>query len=164
MRPIRILGLLVLGLIGVVAPRAEGAGPLIKESFTRVFVEPAAFKPTIQAYLAATGGRCSMYFPFPERKLELAAVSSPQISFLIIAGEPAALERFRATQVTFHVTDLDAAVGAATKGGASVIQGRTEVPTGVQARLRFADGLIIEYVEHNDAARRFYTCKPLGIE
>jgi len=36
--------------------------------------------------MAVTGGRCSMYFPFPERKLDLAAVSSPTASFLIIAA------------------------------------------------------------------------------
>jgi len=92
-------------LASLLAARAEAAGPFIKESFTRVFVAPDAFKATVRAYMAVTGGRCSMYFPFPERKLDLAAVSSPTASFLIIAGEPAALERFRATQLTFHVTD-----------------------------------------------------------
>jgi catechol 2,3-dioxygenase-like lactoylglutathione lyase family enzyme len=144
--------------------RVPATPPLIKESFTRIFVAPDAFKPTIRSYLAATGGRCSMYFPFPERGLELAAVSSPAASFLIIAGSEAALERFRETRVTFHVGDLDAALAAARAAGAQLLQDRTVVPTGVQARMRLPDGLVVEYVEHNEAARRFYTCAPLGLE
>jgi predicted enzyme related to lactoylglutathione lyase len=137
---------------------------VIRESFVRVFVAPSAFKATVRAYMAVTGGRCSMYFPFPERGLALAAVSSPTASFLVIAGEAAALEPFRATQVTFHVDDLDVAVDAALEAGATLLQPRTAVPTGVQARLRFADGPIIEYVEHNEAARRFYTDLPIDLD
>jgi predicted enzyme related to lactoylglutathione lyase len=140
--------------------RAEG---FIREAFHRVFVPLDQFKATVRFYMAATQGRCSMYFPFPERKLELAAVSSPQASFLIIAGEPAALERFRSTAVTFHVFDLAAALKAAVGAGAALIQERTVVPTGVQARLRFPDGLIVEYVEHNEAAKRFYQCDALQL-
>lgn len=137
---------------------------VIRESFVRVFVAPDKFVPTIKSYMATTGGRCSMHFPFPERKLELAAVVSPHTSFLIIAGEPDALERFRGTFVTFHVTDLNAAINAATKGGAAVLQQRTEVPTGLQARVRTPDGLTIELVEHNEAARRFYHCRDLPLD
>jgi len=159
----RALALLVALLDGLHAP-AQASEPLIKESFTRIFVAPDAFKPTIRAYMAATAGRCSMYFPFPERGLELAAVSSPRASFLIIAGPEAALARFRETRLTFHVTDLDAALAAADRAGATRLQDRTAVPTGVQARVRLPDGLVIEYVEHNEAAHRFYTCQPLGLE
>ncbi len=142
---------------------AAGEG-FLREVFFRVFVSPGEFKATIASYVAATHGRCSMYFPFPERKLDLAAVSSPKVSFLIIAGEPAALERFRQTPVTFHVYILDEALNAARSAGATIIQDRTDVPTGVQARVRLPDGLVVEYVEHNEAARRFYNCAPLGIE
>ena len=99
---------------------------MIRESFVRVFVAPGAFKATIRSYMAVTGGRCSMYFPFPGRGLELAAVSSPTASFLIIAGEAAALEPFRATQVTFHVDDLDAAVDLAVTAGATLLQPRPQ--------------------------------------
>jgi len=145
-------------------PSADAGADVITESFVRVFVEPAAFKATIRAYMAATGGHCSMYFPFPERGLELAAVSSPAVSFLIIAGDAAALAPFRATQVTFHVDDLDEAIEVAVQAGATLLQPRTAVPTGVQARLRFADGLTVEYVEHDEAARRFYTDQPLDLD
>ena len=99
----------------------------------RIFVTPDKFVPTIKSYMATTGGHCSMHFPFPERKLELAAVTSSHAAFLIIAGEPDALERFRTTAVTFHVFNLDEAIAASTKGGATVLQQRTEVPTGAQA-------------------------------
>jgi hypothetical protein len=155
-------GGLALGLLPHAAPaQADG---FIREAFHRVFVAPDQFKATVKAYMAATQGRCSMYFPFPERKLDLAAVSSPKISFLIIAGEPAALEKFRATAVTIHVYDLEAALTAAQTGGATLVQERTTVPTGVQARVKFADGLVVEYVQHNEAAKKFYTCEPLHLD
>ena len=83
---------------------------------------------------------------------------------LIIAGEPDALERFRATAVTFHVFNLDDAIAAATKGGAVVLQQRSEVPTGAQARVKTPDGLTIELVEHNEAAKRFYNCNDIKFD
>ncbi len=84
--------------------------------------------------------------------------------FLIIAGEADALERFRATAVTFHVFNLNEAIAAATKGGAAVLQQRTEVPTGAQARVKTPDGLTIELVEHNEAAKRFYNCSDVKLD
>ena len=161
------LGMTILGtaIAAFAAPSSFAQeGSVIKESFVRVFVPPDKFVPTIKSYMAATGGRCSMHFPFPERKLELAAVASPHAAFLIIAGEPDALERFRSTFVTFHVTNLDEAITAATKGGATLLQKRTEVPTGLQARVKMPDGLTIELVEHNEAARRFYHCRDLPLD
>lgn len=38
---------------------------------------------------------------------------------------------------------------------AVVLQPVTPVPTGYQTRLRHPDGLIVEYVQHTEAAARF---------
>jgi len=157
-----VSGCVLIGVLSIYS----GAGPadgFIREAFHRVFVPRERFTATVRAYIVATQGRCSMYFPFPERKLELAAVSSPRVSFLIIAGEEAALERFRSTAITFQVTRLDDALKAALAAGATILQERTPVPTGVQARLKFPDGLVVEYVEHNEQAQRFYNCDALHL-
>lgn len=127
----------------------------IKEIQTRVFVAPAALRSVVAFYKALTGGRCSLHFPFPERGLELAAVSSPAASFLVIAGSEAALLPFRATVLTVLVEEIAAVIDELVPLGAVLVQGVTPVPTGYQARLRHPDGLVVEYVQHTAAADRF---------
>ena len=127
----------------------------VLESLTRVFVAPEQLRPTVAAYLALTGGRCSLYFPFPERGLWLAAVSSPTASFLVIAGSEDAIVPLRATQLTLVVDDIHAVASHCAPLGATVLQEVTAVPTGYQTRWRHPDGLVVEYVEHTAAADAF---------
>ncbi|MGO8918685.1 MAG: hypothetical protein ACLQJR_22520 [Stellaceae bacterium] len=127
----------------------------ITEVQTRVFVAAAAFRPAVAFYKALTGGRCSLHFPFPERGLELAAVSSPAASFLIIAGSDADLAPFRPTALTVLVEEIAAVAAQLVPLGAAVLQDVTPVPTGYQMRLRHPDGLVVEYVQHTAAAERF---------
>lgn len=130
----------------------------IREVLTRVFVTPELLRPTVTYYKVLTGGHCSLYFPFPERGLELAAVSSPVASFLVIAGSEEAVEPFRATSLTVVVEDIGAVAEHLVPLGAVEIQPVTPVPTGYQTRLRHADGLVVEYVQHTEAADRFRDC------
>jgi hypothetical protein len=131
------------------------AGLDIKEVQTRVFVAPERFRATVDYYKALTAGRCSLHFPFPERGLELAVVSSAQASFLIIAGAEGAIAPFRSTALTVVVADIAAVAERLVPLGAVVLQRVTPVPTGYQTRLRHPDGLIVEYVQHTAAADRF---------
>jgi len=67
----------------------------VREVQVRLFVPPDRLRETVAFYKALTGGCCSLHFPFPERGLELASVSSPAVSFLIIAGDEANIRPFR---------------------------------------------------------------------
>jgi len=127
----------------------------VREVQTRVFAGPGELRGTVGFYRALTGGRCSLHFPFPERGLELASVSSPTASFLVIAGTDEALAPYRATRLTVLVEDIGAVAAALAPAGAVVLQPVTAVPTGFQTRLRHPDGLVVEYVEHTEAAARF---------
>ena len=127
----------------------------IREVQTRIFVAPERFRATVAYYRALTGGRCSLHFPFPERGLELASVTSPAASFLIIAGSEAALAPFRGTALTVLVDDIERVAERLVPLGAAVLQTVTPVPTGFQTRLKHPDGLTVEYVEHTAAAERF---------
>lgn len=127
----------------------------IREVQTRVFVAPEQFRATVAYYRALTGGSCSLHFPFAERGLELASVSSAAASFLIVAGSAAALAPFRGTALTVLVDDIERVAERLVPLGAAVLQETTPVPTGFQTRLKHPDGLIVEYVEHTAAAERF---------
>jgi hypothetical protein len=127
----------------------------IREVQTRIFVPPDRLRSTVAYYKALTGGHCSLHFPFPERGLELAAVSSEAASFLIIAGTDGALAPFRPTALTVLVEDVAAVTERLVSLGAVVVQAVTAVPTGLQMRLRHPDGLLVEYVQHTAAAERF---------
>jgi hypothetical protein len=127
----------------------------ISEVLTRVFVVSQRFRQTVQYYKALTSGRCSLYLTFPERGLELAAVSSPVASFLVIAGSEEAVAPFRATMLTVTVEDIRSVAEHLVPLGAAELQSITPVPTGYQTRLRHPDGLVVEYVQHTEAADRF---------
>lgn len=127
----------------------------VREVQVRLFVSPDRLREAVAHYKALTGGRCTLHFPFPDRGLELASVSSPAVSFLIIAGDDARLGPFRETKLTMLVEDIDAVAPALLELGARIPQPVTPVPTGFQTRARHPDGLVVEYVQHTEAAGRF---------
>ena len=72
----------------------------VREVQVTLFVPPDRLHETVAFYKAPTGGRCTLHFPFPERGLALASVSSPAVSFLIVAGDVASLLPFRETKLS----------------------------------------------------------------
>ena len=127
----------------------------VREVQVRVFVPTDRLRETVAFYKALTGGRCTLHFPFPERGLELASVSSLAVSFLIIAGDEASLGPFRETKLTMLVYDIETVAPALLALGAEILQPVTPVPTGLQTRARHSDGLVVEYVQHTEAADRY---------
>lgn len=127
----------------------------IREVQTRVFVPPEQFRAAVAHFKALTGGHCSLHFPFPERGLELAAITGPAACFLIIAGVEDKLAPFRATSLTILVDDIEAVAPTLLPLGGEILQPVTPVPTGYQTRARHPGGLIVEYVQHTEAAGRF---------
>ena len=127
----------------------------VREVQVRLFVPADRLHETVAFYKALTGGRCTLHFPFPERGLELASVSSPAVSFLIVAGDEASLSPFRETKLTMLVEDIETVAPALLALGAEELQPVTPVPTGFQTRARHPDGLVVEYVQHTEAADRY---------
>jgi hypothetical protein len=127
----------------------------VREVQVRLFVPADRLREAVAYYKALTGGRCTLHFPFPERGLELASVSSPAVSFLIIAGDDVNLEPFRETTLTMLVEDIEAVAPTLLALGAESLQPVTPVPTGFQTRARHPDGLVVEYVQHTTAADRY---------
>lgn len=124
----------------------------IIEAYIRVFVDPAALARTVSFYERLTKGSQSLRFDYREVGLTLVAVSSGTLSVLIIAGPPAALERFAATPLTLRVDDLDEVRRLLEREGASIVEEPKAVPTGRNMRARHPDGLIVEYVHHGNQA------------
>ena len=127
----------------------------VREVPVRLFVPADRLRETVAHYKALTGGHCTLHFPFPERGLELASVSSPAVTFLIIAGDEANLGPFRETKLTMLVEDIETVAPALLALGADILQPVTPVPTGFLIRARHPDGLVVEYVQHTDAADRY---------
>lgn len=125
---------------------------MILEAYTRVFVEADALDAARDFYRALLGGEETLRFAYPEAGLELAAVSSPRLSVLIIAGAPEKRAVFEATRVTIKVEKLEPFLAVLRKQGAEQIEPVRPTPVGRKTRFRHADGLVVEYVDH-DAAR-----------
>ncbi len=113
----------------------------------RVFPEHGRFEEAVRFYERLTGVALDMDLDVREAGLHIAAVGP----FLILDLDPAVLDRAeqaRQTPVTMIFADLDAAVAAAVTGGAELVAAPFAAPTGRGARIRHADGLLVEYLEH----------------
>jgi hypothetical protein len=121
---------------------------MILEAFTRVFVNAGEINATCAFYQALLGGEETMRFLYPEAGLELAAISSPRLSVLIIAGPAEKRRPFEATRLTIKVEALESALDVLAKTGAKQLEPIQPTPVGRKTRFRHADGLIVEYVDH----------------
>jgi predicted enzyme related to lactoylglutathione lyase len=121
---------------------------MILEAQTRVFVEADALDATIAFYRELLDGDVTMRFPYPEMGLELAAVTSPKLSVLIIAGPAGNRRRFEATRLTMKVEDLETTIAVLAKAGAEQLEPIQPTPVGRKTRFKHPDGLIVEYVDH----------------
>ena len=122
---------------------------MVIETFTRVFVEAERLDATVGFYRALLDGEETLRFALPEAGLELAAVSSKALSVLVIAGPADRRAPFEATRLTIKVDRLDATLPALAAGGAEQLEPVQRTPVGWKTRFRHADGLVVEYVEHD---------------
>jgi hypothetical protein len=80
---------------------------MVLETYTRVFVDADALDRTSAFYRSLLAGEETLRFAYPEAHLELAAVSSRQLSVLIIAGSAEARCPFETTRLTIKVDVLE---------------------------------------------------------
>jgi hypothetical protein len=81
--------------------------------------------------------------------LRLAQVSSAKLSVLIIAGPPERRTPFEATRLTIKVKALDDVLAVLRAQGAEQLEAIQKTPVGRKMRFRHADGLVVEYVDHD---------------
>ncbi|AKJ14832.1 hypothetical protein ABB07_33670 [Streptomyces incarnatus] len=82
---------------------------------------------------------------FSHAGVEVASIGG----FLLVAGDERALAPFREVQSTVLVDDLDGLQALLTAHGGTIVDGPNKVPTGRNATVRHAGGVVIEYVEHS---------------
>jgi predicted enzyme related to lactoylglutathione lyase len=121
---------------------------MILETFARVLVDADALERTCAFYRTLLGGEETMRFAYPQMGLELAAISSPKLSVLIIAGPPEKRRPFEATRLTIKVETLEPVLAVLETAGAEQLEPIQPTPVGRKTRFRHADGLIVEYVDH----------------
>lgn len=126
---------------------------MILETYTRAFVEAEALKPTIAFYRALLGDEETLRFAYPQVQMELAAVSSPPLSVLIIAGAAEARRPYEANRLTVRVDALESVLETLAAAGGERLEPIQPTPVGRKTRFRHIDGLIVEYVD-NVSARR----------
>jgi hypothetical protein len=124
---------------------------MIVETYTRVFVDADALDRTSAFYQALLHGEESLRFAYPETGLELAAVSSPRLSVLIIAGAPENRAPFEATRLTIKVEALEPFLRVLKEAHAEQLEPIQPTPVGRKTRFRHEDGLIVEYVDHSSS-------------
>lgn len=121
---------------------------MILETYTRVFVDADALERNISFYKSLISGEETLRFAYPEVGLELAAVSSPQLSVLIIAGRPDKRAPFETTRLTIKVDRLEPFLEVLKQAGAEQLEPVQTTPVGRKTRFRHNDGLVVEYVDH----------------
>jgi len=122
---------------------------MVLESYVRVFVDADALDRTSAFYRSLLAGEETLRFAYPEAHLELAAVSSPRLSVLIIAGSAAARRPFEATRLTIKVDALEPTLETLAAAGAEQLEPVQPTPVGRKTRFKHLDGLVVEYVDHS---------------
>jgi predicted enzyme related to lactoylglutathione lyase len=122
---------------------------MILETFVRCFVNSDGLDRTVDFYKALLGGEESLRFDYPETGLQIASVSSPHLSVLVIAGAADKRKPFEATRITIKVTCLEDYAALLRTQGAELLDPIQKTPVGRKMRYRHADGLIVEYVQHD---------------
>ncbi len=122
---------------------------MIQETFIRVFVDGDAIDRTIAFYVDLLSGRETLRFAYPDAGLDLAAVSSPKLSVLIIAGPPERRAPFEATRLTIQVDRLEPYADLLIEAGGEQLEPVQKTPVGRKTRFRHADGTVVEYVDHD---------------
>ena len=123
--------------------------PRIIEIYHRIFVPSQQYSSTINFYTFLLDGTKTLEFSDPLTGLDLAAISSPKLSVLIIAGSDEALAPFQETRLTIKLEKMDQALGQWLRQmGAVEVEGLKETPVGRKCRFRHPDGLLVEYVDH----------------
>ena len=121
---------------------------MILEAFTRTFVDAGGLDAAVASYKALLSGDETLRFAYPETGLELAAVSSPKLSVLIVAGPPEKRAPFEATRLTIKVDALEPHLAVLKAAGAEQLEPIQATPVGRKSRFRHPDGVIVEYVDH----------------
>ena len=121
---------------------------MILETFTRAFVDAGALDASVAFYKALLSGEQTLRFADPQTGLEIAAVSSPKLSVLIVAGPPDKRAPFEATRLTIKVDALEPSLAVLKAAGAEQLEPIQQTPVGRKTRFRHPDGLTVEYVDH----------------
>jgi catechol 2,3-dioxygenase-like lactoylglutathione lyase family enzyme len=132
----------------VKSPPAGTEKAMILETFTRAFVDAGALDASVAFYRAVLSGEQTLRFADPETGLELAAVSSPKRSVLIVAGPPEKRAPFEATRLTIEVDALEPFLAVLKAAGAEPLEPIRATPIGRKSRFRHPDGLVVKYVDH----------------
>jgi catechol 2,3-dioxygenase-like lactoylglutathione lyase family enzyme len=127
---------------------------MILEAFTRALVDAGSLDASVAFYKALLSGEQTLRFADPKTGLELAAVSSPNLSVLIIAGPLEKRAPFEATRLTIKVDALEPFVAVLKTAGTEQLEPIQATPVGRKTRFRHPDGLIVEYVDHTASSAR----------
>ncbi|MFC8528731.1 VOC family protein [Nocardia sp. NPDC057227] len=118
---------------------------MILKTYARLFVTD--LDRALPLYEKLAGRAADLRFGF--EAAELAAVGD----LLLIAGPPAATDRYRDTVGPLIVADLDALLALLAEAGATVTHGPEESATGRFLYARHPDGALVEYVEWSTEVR-----------
>ncbi|MBJ6135411.1 hypothetical protein JAU75_21435 [Ochrobactrum sp. Q0168] len=127
---------------------------MILETYLRVFVDPSALENTIAFYRSLLSGEVSLHFVDPGNELELVAISSQKLSVLIIAGHYDKRAPFELTRLTVKVDRLENAIEVLMSIGAVQLEQIQQTPVGRKMRFQHADGMVVEYVDHDGSAAK----------
>ncbi|TQM29707.1 VOC family protein [Nocardia bhagyanarayanae] len=117
----------------------------ILKTYARLFV--ADLDTALPIYESIVGAPTDLRFGFEQA--EIAAVGD----FLLIAGSPEHIDRYRSTVGPVIVDDLDQLIAQLTASEAVVTGGPFTSETGRFAYLRHPDGTDVEYVEWSPEVR-----------
>ncbi len=115
--------------------------------FDRVYVEPQDLPGLLRSYIDFYGAKPTIRFTMPALEMNVIGLESPSANFSIVSAPADALDPFRETGQTILVADIAAALASIEAAGGTVVQQKTPVPPGFQARGQLPGGPVIEFAQ-----------------
>lgn len=134
-------------------PSFEAAAePLIIRIYQRAYVAPEQLAGFLRSAARFYGARATIRFTMPAEQMTVIGLESPTVNLSVVSAPSTQLEPFLDTAQTVLVTDVDEALARVLASGGRVVQPRTAVPPGAQARGQLPGGPVIEFAQWDHAA------------
>ncbi|WP_022890066.1 VOC family protein [Agromyces italicus] len=119
--------------------------------YDRAYVHPEHLSAFLRATMHFYNARPTIRFEMPDQGMSVIGLESDTANFSVVSAAEEHLAPLYATGQTILVASIDRALEDVRAAGGSVVQVKTPVPPGFQARGRLPGGNVIEFAQWDHA-------------
>ncbi|GAA1708597.1 hypothetical protein GCM10009809_01020 [Isoptericola hypogeus] len=119
--------------------------------YQRAYVLPEHLTEFLRATMRFYDAVPTIRFAMPAQDMHVIGLEAASVSFSVVSAAEEHLAPLRDTEQTILVADVDQALADVLAAGGRVVQPKTPVPPGFQARGQLPGGTVIEFAQWDHA-------------